>query len=496
MRRCRSIGKGRPLASLIAAILLGTVPVAQAAPPPLAVPVSSQDVSAGGQRTFSGYLSSLERSNYLFGDLFGLRTALSKIGISVAFQETSEVIANATGGTSTQPAYDGLTQMIMQLDTQRAFGWYGGLFNVSGLQLHGYNLSANNLLQYQTASGISGDPATRLWELWYQQKFLPEDRLDIRVGQQSLDQEFMVSQNGLYFMNTMFGWPMIPSAVLPGGGPAYPLSALGARVRYRPVNSVTGLFGIYNGSPTWTSEGDAQKLNPSGTYFGTGDGVIMFFELQFAYPSLGALEEPGSSGPPRGHTYKIGAWYNSLGFNDLRYDNTGLSLANPNTTGVPKTHSGNYSIYAVADQILWVQGSDPARSLSAFARVMWAPLADRSVIDFSMNAGLVYHDPLPNRPDDILALGMGYAHVSSAASGLDADTIFYNQQAGTPVNQMVRRSETFVELTYIAQVRPWWQIQPDFQYVFNPGGGIVNPNNPTQAVGNEFIVAMRTNILF
>jgi porin len=470
--------------------------LAHAAPPALAVPVSSEQAGPGGQRGFSGYLDSLERSNFLLGDLFGVRTTLSKIGVSLAIQETSEVLANATSGLFTQPAYDGLTQAILQLDTQRAFGMYGGLLNVSALQLHGYNISANYLLTLQTQSGIAGMPATRLWELWYQQKLLSEDRLDIRVGQQSLDQEFMVNQNGIYFMNTMFGWPMVPSADLPGGGPAYPLSALGVRVRYRPLNSITALAGIFNGSPTWTSMGNAQLLNPNGLYFGTGDGVMMLFELQYTHPSLGAMEEPGSSGPPLGGTYKVGIWYNSLGFSDQRYDNVGVSLADPNSTGVPAVHHGDYSLYAVADQILWVQGNDPARSLSAFGRVLWTPQADRNMIDFSLNAGLVYHDPFPNRPDDVLGFGMGYAHVSSSVSGLDADTIFFNQQAGTPVNQMVRRSETYLELTYLAQVRPWWQLQFDLQYVFNPGGGIVNPNNPTQAVGDELVFGMRTNVLF
>jgi porin len=472
------------------------MPAAYAAPPPLAVPVSSEQAGPGGQRGFSGYLSSLERSNYLLGDMFGVRTALSKIGVSLAIQETSEVLANVTGGLWTQPAYDGLTQMILQLDTQRAFGWYGGLLNVSALQLHGYNLSANNLLTLQTASGIEGSPATRLWELWYQQKMLPEDRLDIRVGQQSLDQEFMVIQNGIYFMNTMFGWPLVPSVDLPGGGPAYPLSALGARLRYRPINSVAALFGVFNGSPTWTSMGNAQFLNPNGLYFGTGDGVMIISELQYTYPSLGAMEEPGSSGPPLGGTYKIGVWYNSLGFVDQRFDNVGLSLADPNSTGVPAAHGGNYALYAVADQMLWVQKNDPARSVSAFARVLWAPQADRNLVDVSLNAGIVYHDPLPNRPDDVLALGMGYGHVSPSVSGLDGDVTFFNQQAGTPVNQMVRRSETFVELTYLAQVRPWWQLQFDLQYVFNPAGGIVNPNNPGQVFGDQLIMGWRTNILF
>ena len=34
------------------------------------------------------------------------------------------------------------------------------------------------------------------------------------------------------------------------------------------------------------------------------------------------------------------------------------------------------------------------------------------------------------------------------------------------------------------------------QYVFNPGGGVANPNNPAQRVGDEFVLGLRTNILF
>ena len=74
---------------------------------------------------------------------------------------------------------------------------------------------------------------------------------------------------------------------------------------------------------------------------------------------------------------------------------------------------------------------------------------------------------------------------------LDKATAFYT---GTYVP--TRGSETFVEVTYQYQVTPWWQLQPDFQYVFNPGGGIANPNAPTQRVGNELVLGLRTNILF
>ena len=75
--------------------------------------------------------------------------------------------------------------------------------------------------------------------------------------------------------------------------------------------------------------------------------------------------------------------------------------------------------------------------------------------------------------------------------GLDADTAFFS---GSPFP--VRGSETFIEVTYQIQATGWWQLQPDFQYVFNPGGGIQNPNNPAQRVGNEAIFGLRSIITF
>ena len=59
-----------------------------------------------------------------------------------------------------------------------------------------------------------------------------------------------------------------------------------------------------------------------------------------------------------------------------------------------------------------------------------------------------------------------------------------------------RGGETYLELTYQYEVMPWWQLQPDIQYVFNPGGGIANPNAPLKRVGNELVLGLRTNIQF
>jgi porin len=464
--------------------------VAHAAPPPISIPVSPEDAQAAPSPGVLGFLNGINRSSTLLGNLWGLRGVLAQHGMSLALQETSEYLGNTSGGTRTGFLYDGLTQAVLQLDTQRAYGLYGGTFNVSGLQIHGQNLSAQNLQTLQTASGIEADRATRLWELWYDQKFLDEDRLDIKVGQQSLDQEFMVSTNALVFVNTMFGWPMLPSADLPGGGPAYPLSALGVRASARPVNGLTVLAGVFSGSPVKNNSGDPQQQNAHGTTFARGNGTLSIVELQFSYPALGSMVRADDA-PALGWTYRVGAWYDTRPFADQRYDVDGLSLASPASNGSALSHRGDHAIYAVADRLIWRDDADPNRTVAVFARVMGTPLKDRNLIDFSLNAGLVFHSPFRYRTDDTFGLGMGYAHVSARASALDRDTVAFSGVA-TPV----RGSETYVEATYQYQMRPWLQLQPDLQYVWNPGAGVADPIDPLQRIHNEWVMGLRANVSF
>lgn len=485
----RTIGAGLSL-GVLAAVGLCACP-ALSAPPQIQIPTAedlqpSQYTPTGT----AGFLSGLGKTNFLLGDMAGLRPFLAQYGISLALQETSEVLGNVSGGIHKGFDYDGLTQMLLQLDTNRAFGWYGGTLNVSALQIHGRNLSADNLGTLQTASGIEADRATRLWELWYDQKFLEEDRASIRIGEQSLDQEFMVSQNGLLFLNTMFGWPMVPSADLPGGGPAYPLSALGVRGKWRPSEPVTFLVGVFNGSPVKNGVGgDPQLANSSGTSFPLNGGALVIAEMQYSYPALGSMIYADQNSP-LARVYKLGFWYDTERFNDLRFDNTGLSLADPASTGIPEQHRGNYSIYAVADQMIWQDPEELDRTLNVFCRAMGTPQADRNLIDFSLNLGLTFKEPFLHRDDDTFGVGMGFAHVSRRAAGLDSDAAAF-----TGTFNPARISETFIEVTYQYQVAPWLMLQPDFQYVFNPGGGIANASG-TAKVGDEAVLGVRTNILF
>jgi porin len=367
---------------------------------------------------------------------------------------------------------------------------YGGTFNVSALQIHGSNLSANNLGTLQTASGIEADQSTRLWELWYQQQLRRDGRLDVKLGQQSLDQEFMGNQNSQMFVNTMFGWPMAPSADLPGGGPAYPLSALGVRVRARPTDSLTVLAGVFNGSPVSSTStiSDPQLADPSGTSFPLNGGVLAIGELQYTYPSIGGIVYSDKP-EPLARTIKLGFVYDSQTFPDLAIDENGLPLASPASDGVALSHQGDYFAYATIDQLLYQKKTDPYRTLSAFARVLGDPLGASNLIAFGMNAGVTLHEPIPHRRDDTLGIAMGYTHLGSGAIASDeAQAEFVNP--ATPI----RSSETYLEATYQYAVYPWLQLQPDFQYVFNPGGSILNPNSLNLRVQNEAVIGIRAII--
>jgi len=457
-------------------------------------PSPGQPSPAAGQSE-PGFFTGLfapSRAN-LLGDMFGLRPLLGNYGVTLNLTDVEEVLGNTQGGIRRGATYDALTTLTIELDTMKAFGWAGGTLHVSGLQIRGRDLSQFYLDNLQTASGIEADDTTRLWELWYDQSFL-DNKADVKIGQQSIDQEFLVSQGASLFINTAMGWPIVPTEDLYAGGPAYPLSSLGVRLRGQPGGGFTVLGGVFQDNPPGGPfNNDSQLLGTSewGGNFNLRTGALFIAEMQYALnqPSTGDMAHPGQHQGLPG-TYKLGFWYDTAPFPSPRFDNTGLSLANPNSDGVPVTLLHNWSIYGVMDQVVWQPDPNGPRALGVFLRFMGAP-GDRNLISFGANGGVTLKDPLPGRDNDTFGVGFGFAKVGGAAVGLSQDIGVYTHTA-----YPVRTGETFIEVTYQAQVAPWLQVQPDFQYVFNPGAGIPNPDNPTQRIGNELVLGTRATITF
>jgi porin len=115
---------------------------------------------------------------------------------------------------------------------------------------------------------------------------------------------------------------------------------------------------------------------------------------------------------------------------------------------------------------------------------MAAP-GDQNLIDFSFNGGMTFAAPLPGRDNDQAGIDFGVGHVSGRAAGLDQDQGLSR-----------RGTETLFELTYQAQVTPWLQLQPDLQYVINPGAGLANPDDNLKRLQNEFVAGLRAITTF
>ena len=444
---------------------------ASGATPPGSKDTDDEPAWAGGLAT---------RSN-LLGDIGGIRPLFDSVGVSFGLSETTEVLGNPTGGMKRGTILEGLTQMSIGVDLAKALGLAGGLFNVSALQIHGRGLSAEDIGNLDVISSIEADPATRLNELWFQQSFF-DDRLDIKIGQQSADLEFITSEYEDLFINSGFGWPTLPAVDLPSGGPAYPLPTPGIRLRAKASDSFIALLGLFDGSPAGLRPGDPQVNDPSGTNFDLSSGYFLIGEAQYL-----VNREKDAKGLPS--TYKVGAWYNSNRFKDPILTNGATLPAEGPFAVTGGSRHGDWSAYGTLDQLVIRPSNEEDGGLGITARAMGAP-GDRNLVDVFTQGGLTYKGAF-GRPGDTVGIGVERAHLSSRARAGDVATA---EVFGT--FYPLRSKETVIEATYQAQIAPWWQVQPDVQYVLSPGGGLPDPNHPGHRIGAALVLGARSVVTF
>ncbi|MCK9819904.1 carbohydrate porin [Komagataeibacter oboediens] len=481
----------------------------------------SERAQADAQQTVTtdtGTDNALDTSGNLLGNMWGARPWLYKHGISFDIQEVDEVWGNGTGGTpstngdgqgsGTGPAYDGVTMPTLTIDTEKLFGLKGGLFNVSALQTRGRSISQDHLANFNPVSGFEADRSTRLFELWYQQSFL-KGKLDVKIGQQDLDTEFLISDYASLYLNANFGWPMAPSVNLYGGGPSWPLSSPAVRIRYRPSEKFTFMFAAaddnppgnrYNSLPIQQATGAVLGSNSdptsqtyngaNGTTFNMGNGALLITELQYALNPQPADMSNVTKNPGLPGVYKLGGYYDTARFPDYRYNNMGQALGGPNdTTGIPRWDRGNWMVYGIIDQMIWRPSIQSARSLGIFVRATGNG-GDRNLISFAIDAGLNLKAPFRGRDNDTIGLGWGIGRASSG------ERQYTRNVARTGTDSLVPGNENHLELTYQAQVTPWLVMQPDFQYVWHPAGGGSDPSYPYRRTGDEAIFGLHSNITF
>jgi porin len=405
-------------------------------------------------------------------DPAGVRQALSHYGIEVGGLYYSETFANS-GGFNQGATYFGVLDLYLDADMHKLGFWQGLCFHTNGFQIHGQSITADNVGALSPVSGLEATPSTRLEELWLEQHLF-NDKLAIRVGQLASDTEFVVSEGGLSFLNSTWEWLSTIAYDLPSGGPAYPFATPGVRVAVTPNDKLKFLAVIYNGDPAPPCASDNPQIcNNNGLDFELDDPPLLMAEGAYKY---GQDHLAGQ--------VKLGGWYHFGTFQDQRFDRGGNLIA---VTGLPgKTHDHNWSLYGVFDQLIWrVPGSEDPKGVALFATVIGGAPSDRNLVDFYAGGGITFSGMIPYRPNDVFGIGVAYTGISDQVHAFDLDS-------GLPV---ARSYEALIEISYTMQLAKGWMLQPDFQYFWQPGGNVPNPNG-VGAVENAAVVGVRTTLSF
>jgi len=360
-------------------------------------------------------------------------------------------------------------------------GWQGAKFFVNAFQIHGRGPSANLVGNQQLLSNIEATRGTKLFDLWLEQT-LVEGRLIIRIGQEGANDEMMITQYGAVFLNSSFGFPGLPAADLPSGGPNYPLATPFVRVAFHATDNVTMVGAVFNGDPAPPGIGDPQERDASGTAFRFNGHSLSFAELWYS-----ANQGDNAVGLPA--IYKLGAWYSSARFADQFYDINGLPLAAPGSSGIPRSHSGDFAIYGIVDQMIWRRSGTTDQGIGAFLQVMGSP-GGYNVSNLFIEGGINWKGPFAGHDKDIAAFGVSYLGISPAARRFAASVISLTG-SGSPYSS----NETVFEATYLYQATTWLSLQPDAQYVINPGAGIPTSESHTP-LKNAFVLGVRAAIQF
>jgi porin len=384
----------------------------------------------------------------LTGDWDGLRKKLADDGMTLSPTYYGEVFGNPSGGARQGATYDGLLDLEFDLDLEKmSDGGVDGLtIHASALYLHGTDLSQRYVGDFSDTSDIAGYNSLRLQELWLQ-KWFWDKRLSIEVGNMAVDTEFFQSSSASLFINGTFGAFTLIANNVPDA-PVYPLASPGVRFKFLPTPATYVMAGVYG----MDVHSDPATNNRNGTRFALAgsSGMLIMTEAGFLLN-----QGPHDSGLQGG--YRVGSFVHT-------YDYPAFGGGGGGT---------DYGIYGVMDQQLYVHGG---QVVSLFVRSGGGP-SDTNFVDYYVEGGFNFAGFIPGRDNDVAGLAIARSHVSPDFSA-----------AQIALGHPPSTAETVLEATYKVQLAPWWNLQPDLQYIITPSG--------VEGSRNATVLGLRTTVAF
>jgi porin len=326
--------------------------------------------------------------------------------LTAEFYYIGENFANLSGGIRKGQRYRGDVALSLSLDTEKAGLWKGGSFSLTFENAHGAGITERFVGDLQFISSIDAGQFTQVSEYYIGQSLM-DDWMHLKIGKQDANLDFNITDAALEFINSSF--TLMPNVPIP----TFPNPSLGVSGDVSLADFFTLRAGIYDCKGRGGTWGFS-------TAFGPDPESVEVGEMEFAY-GKGLI--------------KLGAWRHGGKCPSLR-----------GTRAI----SANYGGYGILEgSILGTVKEEDAPCLSAFLQFSAAPGEFNEIKNY-LGAGMRASGYIPRRGDDSMGIGMARAIMSDDLPGL--------------------KDETALEAYYLAPFFDAVTIQPDVQYIVNPGG--------------------------
>ena len=367
-------------------------------------------------------------SDKLLGDLGGARTKLADKGVDVSLDYMGDVLDVTAGGKKRLTTYLDLIKLRTELDGEKLFGVKGNKVVVSAIDSNGATTNGSTVGSTQGIdnSEVSAN-GVRLYEAWVQQNFM-DDRLSFLFGLHDLNSEFALTDISANFLKPTMQIGQSFAQSGQNGPSIFPTTALAGRVKFKPTEATYVAVAAYDGVP-----GEPKRTSGTSVTFGEKDGLLLVGEAGFTPKVTDSDDELDKLG--------LGVW---------QYTSDLPDLTNP---AKKSTAEGAYLVSSCR----FYHDKSAGRDASVFLRGGVAD-GDTAQVDWDYEAGVVATGWVPSRPEGELGVGVSQAHNSDSYMKAQA-------AAATPSD----RHEVSYELYYRDTVARGVTVQPDVQYVVNPG---------------------------
>lgn len=376
-----------------------------------------------------------------------LQTAAKPVGVDFFVDYYGVFQGNPVGGLSQNFAYS--QYLPFGFEWTEPFGWRGGAMRASAVSGAGRNLSATIGNAFEVSQAWT-DNTLFLYEAYLVQKAF-DDRLEVLVGRVS-SAEFFASLPAFNLLVTS-GLNSVPIALKlnsPFTGSASASWATGAR--WLPAEETYVMAGLFQARADRGLSGPYHGLDFG---FGPDDGGFAVAEIGWTPNSkrFTAVQQDrrftrerhtlDSDGRGMPGIYKLGAYYSSQ----------------PSASYSGGWGGDPFGFYALGQQILWEQtrGKPTGPHLCVFGGATSSPPTGVTEMPWSGFAGSAWQGPLPARPEDHLYGTWQIGNFSGP----------YANSVGQSSNGAF---ESVLNTGYIIQINKQFSVQPDIQYIIQPGG--------------------------